>query len=73
MFKIKYNNSLKYKKTALVSILGFEKQGGFLSKSENLLHLLIFFLLSLCKLFPLPLKKLGGILKNRSESPHPLS
>jgi hypothetical protein len=26
-----------------VSILGFEKQGGFLSKNENLLHLLIFF------------------------------
>jgi hypothetical protein len=52
-----------------VSILEIEKQGGCLSESENLLHLMIFFLLSLCKILPLP-EKIRGILKNMSESPY---
>jgi hypothetical protein len=54
----------------------FEKQGegvGCLFKSENLLHLLIFFFFWLCNIPPLPLKKWGGvrILKNMGESPIP--
>jgi hypothetical protein len=62
-----------------VSILGFEKKGAILSKKEYrylLFYLLIFFLLSLHKIFPLSLKNrrwVGGGrgLQNRSESPIP--
>jgi hypothetical protein len=36
--------------------LGLKKQGGFFLKKENFLHLLILFLLSICKISPLPLE-----------------
>jgi hypothetical protein len=48
------------KSSTSVSILGFEKQGGFLSKNDNLLHLLIFFPSFSMQNFPPASERIGG-------------